>query len=100
MSTREKTEKVLRHPFTAVTAGMAFVLHGLDILGALFGALGATAGLWFPLLGVMNTLGTVVGAIPTSVTTPAFIGGAVLYAVYLTDSLWDSLTKRLKERLP
>ncbi|MFB6128373.1 MAG: hypothetical protein ABEJ47_01295 [Halorhabdus sp.] len=100
MTDRSWAERILRHPVTAVSAGVLAVIHGLHGLGVIANVLGATAGLWFPLLGVLHTLGTLVSVIPAGLTTPLFVAGAIVYGLYLMDSLWDRLANRLKQKLP
>lgn len=83
----------LQHPWTALTTGFGAIASGFGfidpfaLVGTLAHLVGTTAGTWFPMLGVLRGLGGTVAAIPSSLTTTAFVTGAALYLVYLSRDL-------------
>jgi len=94
--------KVLRHPVSAVSAGFGLVTHGAGMLdatiSAVIGLIGATAGTWFPLLGLMNQAAAFIAWIPKGVTSTVFVAGIAVYALYLGDSLLEQIQKYLDKR--
>jgi uncharacterized protein (DUF697 family) len=89
---------IVRHPLAAVSAGVGLISQGLGFLdpvlglvGGLLAAVGSTAGTWFPLLGVLSTLGEGLAFIPAATVNNLFLVGAVVYALYLSDSLVEKL---------
>lgn len=96
-------DDTLRHPLTAVSSAIAMVGHLFGFLDPLFGLagsvlaiVGATAGTWFPLLGVLSSLGEGLAFIPAAAMNNLFLVGAVVYAAYLSESLWEKIEKKLK----
>lgn len=82
--------RVLEHPVTAIGGGLTFVTGGFGfepiftLLGGLLHFVGMTAGTWFPLLGVFNTIASTLSIIPVDIAQTLFLAGAVVYAGFLT----------------
>lgn len=94
--------KVLRHPFAAASAGIGLVTHGAGMLdatvSAVLGLIGATAGTWFPLLGLMNQAAAFIAWIPRGITSTVFVAGIAVYALFLADSLVEQVSKYLDKQ--
>jgi hypothetical protein len=99
--------RLIKHPWTMFTTGIAALVQGFglaDPFGMAVGlihVLGATAGTWFPLLGVLNAIGGLVEVIPKAAMQTLFIVGAVIYALFLSDKLIDRIRNiSKKEKKP
>lgn len=92
-------EETLKHPYSAVVAGVTLVTGTLGYLDPLIQFVGATAGTWYPLVGILWRLGDVVPSIPQEAMTSLFVAGTVVYALYLGGSLLDRLQKFIKDRI-
>lgn len=101
---RGRLAALLHHPWTALTTGFGAIASGFGVIdpfalvASLAHIIGATAGTWFPMLGVLRGLGSTVGAIPSSLTTAAFVGGAALYLVYLSRDLLARVKQTLSRK--
>jgi hypothetical protein len=71
------------HPYTAVLAVVGVGGHALGAVAPLVQFVGETAGLWYPMLGALSTLGGRVAGIPAELTNQLLIGGLVVYLAYL-----------------
>ena len=102
---RDVIARWLHHPVASVTAGLGLAGQGLGmvdpigLLGGVMSMVVGTAGTWFPLLGILRTLGGFVAFIPAGLAENAFVAGGLLYASYLALTLFDSWTDRLKQLL-
>jgi hypothetical protein len=97
--------ELLRHPWTAVTTGLAVVSSSVGVLDPVFGVVGmiihlvgATAQAWFPLLGVLSSLGQGLAFIPAATAQQAFYVGGAVYALYLSDRLLERLWQYLTDQ--
>lgn len=90
--------ETLKHPYSAVAGGLAIISGYLGMLDPLLQLIGATAGTWYPLIGILWRLGGMIPAVPKGAMSMLFIGGTVVYALYLGDSLLDRLENFIKNR--
>lgn len=100
---RDRLDSWLTHPIATLAAGVSVITSSLGVFdpfalaAGLFGALGATADLWFPLLRVLTFLSPAIAWIPVGLTEDIFLVGAGLYGGYLAIPLVSRLSTRLKQ---
>lgn len=86
-------KEVITHPVTALTGVLAYTAGVID---PIFALVGQTAGIWFPLLGVIDSIGGAVPSIPAALTSKLFVGAALVYAAYLSYQLLGRVTAFLE----
>ncbi|AUV80653.1 hypothetical protein C2R22_02440 [Salinigranum rubrum] len=82
-------KEAVTHPLTALGAVLAYTAGMID---PIFTLVGQTAGIWFPLLGVIDSIGGAVPSIPAALTSKLFVGAALVYAAYLSFQLLGRVT--------
>lgn len=76
----ERFKEKLTHPVTALTGfAAALFTDPFVLLDALISTVASTTGLWYPLIGGISRLGSIVGWIPADLARQLLLAGLVVY---------------------
>lgn len=79
---KESIKEKLKHPFTALAGGSAFLFADpLALLEGAFALLASTSGLWFPIISGLNRLAGMTSLIPEEAIQHVVMGAVALYVV-------------------
>jgi len=91
---RERLKEWLTSPLTAILWVFGWVANLFDPVLALFdpvfGFVGSTAGIWFPLTGALDTAARMIPAIPSVVTRELLLVALMIYILYRLEQLTDA----------